>query len=183
MNYSDLVAEIKQEFPEFNLVAKADSRFMGFLDIVLRVVTLDHMTAFMGSYTTTIGTTVYTPLIWPSMTEQERKAILRHERVHMRQAKKYGRLLFSFLYLFAFFPLGLAYYRAKFEQEAYEESMRAMLEYAGPQMLRSSIYRAYMVGHFVDASYGWMWPFRKQIEAWYDSTAAKLLPPPVPPSA
>ena len=52
------------------------------------------------------------------MSDIARTVLLRHERVHLRQRRRYGFLPFAILYLIPLLPLGLAYFRARFEWEA-----------------------------------------------------------------
>ncbi|HEY6037610.1 MAG TPA: hypothetical protein VIV58_25185, partial [Kofleriaceae bacterium] len=78
------------------------------------------------------------------------------------------------LYVLLPLPLGLAYFRARFEQEAYAESVRAAAEVWGPQKPRGAEYRNYVIEQFMGPSYGWMWPFRKSLERWYDEVLAGL---------
>jgi hypothetical protein len=92
----------------------------------------------------------------------------------MRQGKKYGRFLFSFLYLLFPLPVGLAYFRKKFEQEAYEESIRAIYQYHGEKAASSSQVREFIISQFTTANYFWMWPFRGNLEKWFDSTIEKI---------
>jgi len=97
--------------------------------------------------------------------------MMMHERIHMRQRNRYGGFLFSFLYLFFPFPIFFAYYRMKFEKEAYEETMYAVVlvyDNDAAEMLRAS--RDHIVSHFTSATYFWMWPFKKSIERWYDAS-------------
>ena len=169
--YDALLDEIRQEFPGFRVIPKVESTFMRMLGFVLRVLLGD---AFMTEYTTTLGLTVYTPTEWGEMSEAGRLEVLRHERVHLRQARRYGSLPFSFAYLFLPFPVGLSWCRARLEWEAYEESMRATVEYRGAKAL-SDKHRAWLVGLFVGPSYGFMWPFRAQVERWYDEARARIL--------
>lgn len=164
-----LTAEILVEFPDFKIVAKADSRLMRLVDRALKIITLGKMTTYMTYFITTMGVVVYVPDIWKKMTDQTKMVVLRHERVHMRQARRYGRLLFSLLYLFVPVPIGLAYFRMKFEREAYEESIRASIEYFGIAQVETSYGRHRTVRHFTSAEYFWMWPFHKSLNRWYQS--------------
>lgn len=174
-SYSELVKEIKEEFPQFSIVRKTDSRLMRTLDFFLGMISFGGLSSFMSSFTTTIGNTTYTPLEWQVISEAGRCVILRHERVHLRQQVRYGKVLFALLYLFAFLPVGLAYYRTKFEKQAYAESLRATLEYYGRDILLRPQSRVYMIKLFTGASYLWMWPFRKSVEKWYDDEVSALL--------
>ena len=100
--------------------------------------------------------------------------VLRHERVHLRQRRRYGMALFAFLYLVPLFPLGLAYGRARLEWEAYAETLRAIKELRGSAALRDSTLRCRIVSRFVGGAYGYMWPFRRQVERWYDRAVTQL---------
>jgi hypothetical protein len=166
--------EVRKEFPSFNLVKKSDSKLMAAISAFLKAITFGQMKAFMEDFVTTVGTTVYVPSRWEFWPTSSKMAVLRHERVHMRQSLKYGRLLYSFLYLFFPLPVGLAYFRMKLEKEAYEESLRAYAEYYGLQALQDVKIKDSMVGHFTTAEYFWMWPFKKSLEKWYDNAVAKL---------
>lgn len=168
MQYDELLDNIRAEFPSFEVCPKTESRLITVIDVLLRAITFGSTKDFMTRYTTTIGTTVYTPTSWDSMPETSRMTILRHERVHMQQAQLYGRLLFSLLYLFWPLPLGLAYYRAKFEMEAYTETLQAQYEYHGEAAIVSALNKQFIVGQFTSGAYGWMWPFKSKVEAWYD---------------
>lgn len=172
-----LEMSILTEFPSFKIVNKSDSWLMRVVNVILKILTLGAQSTFMSGYTTTIGNTVYVSSNWISYTTSQRLIILRHERVHMRQRKKYTMPLFTLLYLFAYLPGGLAYFRMKFEKEAYEETMNAMCDLliSGPQLLQTKEYKAQMVAHFTGPEYFWMWPFKKSIEAWYDVTSKKVI--------
>jgi hypothetical protein len=165
--------EILAEFPGFKIVNKQDSLFMRAIDLFLRVLTFNKMAAFMTSYVTTIGSTVYVPRRWTEWSLTARASILRHERVHMRQARRYGFVPFMFLYLCPFLPIGLAYFRARFEFEAYVETMRAAAE-AGTT-ITSGPFKDHIIEQFVGPAYGWMWPFRTQVTRWYTGAALLIL--------
>lgn len=171
---SELVlGEIQKEFPSYRIKLKSDSRFMQVLDLLLLVVTFGMAHGFMSRYTSTVGNTTYVPSNWHELPSQSRAIILRHERVHLRQAREYGWLAYAILYLFAPIPFGSARCRASFEREAYEETMRATHEYFGEEHLRRS--RDYIVAQFVGAAYGWMWPCRAAVERWFDQTADRIV--------
>jgi hypothetical protein len=171
---NELVDEIAQEFPDFELIPKADSRFMKVLDVLLRIITFNQMKAFMSGFITTIGEKVYTSSKWDENSEVSRVLTLRHERVHMRQKKKYTFVLFAFLYLFFPFPIGVAYFRKKFEMEAYEESIRSLAFYYSIDVVKAAKTKERFVSHFTTAQYFWMWPFRSSVERWYDGVVKEL---------
>lgn len=172
-NLEQLNADIGREFPSFKVVYKAESTLMRAVNVVLSIVTLGNSKMFMSDFTTTIGNTVYVPSTWSMMSTASQCVTLRHERVHMRQAKKMSFLLFALLYVFFPLPLGLAWCRAKFEMEAYAETLRAWNEY-GANITQTG-FRQDVIDHFLTGQYGWMWPFRKSIETWYDLTASQVL--------
>jgi hypothetical protein len=80
----------------------------------------------------------------------------------------------AFVYMIPFFPVGLAYGRARLEWEAYEETLVATAELRGLAALRSEGLREHIVRRFTGADYGWMWPFRSVVERWYDRAVTKI---------
>lgn len=171
-----LTDNMRQEFPTFSVAMKRDSRLMKIISVVLTVVTLGSMRTFMTDFITTIGNTVYVPDDWYQGDDVPRMIVLRHERVHMRQKKQYGMVLFSLMYLLFPLPGGLAYFRTKFEREAYAETIRATVELFsdGKYMVRATSYRAFMLSQFDGPAYFWMWPFHASNGRWYDSVIATL---------
>jgi hypothetical protein len=171
MSFRDLCLSIRGEFPYFRLVEKKDSSFMKFLDFCLKLITFWQMKKFMTSFTTTIGFTVYTPEGWVDWSEKVKVAILRHERIHMRQKER--DKCFFVKYLLLPFPILWAYYRMKYEMEAYEETMKVMWEYRGIEGFTDE-FKQSMVRHFTSAEYFWTWPWKKRIEAWYDGVVQRM---------
>ena len=169
-----LIREITEEFPSFRIVSKEQSRFSRLIDIALRLVTLGGQNQYLTHYHTVIGNTLYVPSSWKSASDVDRAILLRHERVHLRQRRRLGTALMTFLYLVPFFPLGLAYGRARLEWEAYTETLRATAELCGVEAARSSSLRQKIVERFTGSAYGWMWPFRRQVNRWYDRVISEL---------
>lgn len=167
---SDLTIEIQAEFADFKISPKSGSRWMKFVGSLLTVLSLGKSKDFMQHYITTIGHTVFTSERWDDMTDESKIIVLRHERVHMRQQRKYGRFLFSFLYLVPVFPVFLAYWRAKFEKEAYMESIRAELEIRGTGRVWSPEYQNWLASQFTGPAYLYMWPFKNAIHGWVRDT-------------
>jgi hypothetical protein len=168
-----LMAEILSEFPSFRLLVKGESRLMKVIDVLLRVLTLGRTKTFLTDFVTTIGYTVYAPQSWLDDPAPFNLLVtLRHERVHMRQRRKYGMFLFSLLYLFVPLPAGLAYFRMAFEREAYTESLMAAAELGHvPEIVYDAGWRDVVIPAFTGPAYFWMWPFKKSVTAWYQSTA------------
>lgn len=169
-----LVEEIRQEFPRFRIVDKRDDGLSRAIDRALKIVTIGGQRGYLTVYHTVIGDTLYVPASWESASDVERAIVLRHERVHLRQRRRYGMPLMAFLYLVPLFPLGLAYGRARIEWEAYEETLRATAELAGLSAARSPELRAQVVRRFTGPDYGWMWPFERQVQRWYDEALRKI---------
>jgi hypothetical protein len=170
-----LLGDLKAEFPAFCIVPKRTSRLSRAIDLALKLVTLGGQRHYLTRYHTVIGDTLYVPETWDELADLDRVILLRHERVHLRQRRRYGGALMAFLYLVPFLPLGLAYGRARIEWEAYTETLRATAELRGGEALQSRELRDQIVGRFIGPDYGWMWPFRSTVEGWYDRVVAELL--------
>ena len=169
-----LLTELRAEFPAFRIVDKAQSPLSVAIDWALRLVTLGAQRHFMTHYHTVIGDTLYVCPAWHGMSDVARTVLLRHERVHLRQRRRYGFLPFAALYLIPLFPLGLAYFRARFEWEAYVETLRATAELRGLSALADPSLRRELVRRFVGPDYGWMWPFPRTIERWYSRAVLEI---------
>lgn len=169
-----LVRAIEAEFPAFRIVPKAGDRLQRAIDLALRALTLGKQDRYLSEYHTVLGESLYVPETWERLDDVGRTILLRHERVHLRQRKRYGAALMTFLYLVPFAPLGLAFGRARIEWEAYEETLRATAELCGLDAAKSPALRAEIVARFTGADYGWMWPFPRQVERWYDGVIEKL---------
>jgi hypothetical protein len=168
------LAEMKAEFPAFRLVEKEGDLFSKLIDVALRIVTFGAQDQYLTHYHTVIFNTLYVPERWQDEPDLERVITLRHERVHLRQVRRYGPAAMTFLYIFPFFPLGLAYGRARIEWEAYTETIRATAELQGLEAARSPRLREHIVKQFTSGSYGWMWPFPGQVRGWYDQALTQI---------
>ena len=168
------VADLKAEFPAFSIVAKRGDKLSQAIDGALKLVTLGGQRHYLTQYHTVIGDTLYVPESWADLPDLDRVILLRHERVHLRQRRRYGGALMAFLYLVPFLPLGLAYGRARIEWEAYTETLRATAELRGLAAARDSGLRERIVSRFLGPDYGWMWPFRSVVERWYDRVLEDL---------
>ena len=163
-----LRAEIRAEFPGFRLVPKQASPLSRVLGAVLSALTLGRQRAYMASVVTTIGRAVYVPSDWAGRSADQQYLTLRHERIHLRQFRRFGLLPMVLGYLLVPLPMGLAWVRARLEWAAYAEGLRAGRELYGPAHLADPAVRAHVVGCFTGPAYGWMWPFRRQIESWIE---------------
>lgn len=171
-----LILGIRDEFPRFRIVEKRNSLLSQLIHVLLYTVTLGGQREFLSHYHTVIGDTLYVPASWPEASDIDRAILLRHELVHLRQRRRYGFFGMAFLYLIPFLPIGLAYGRARLEWEAYVETLRATFELRGPEAARSPELRERILSRFMGPAYGWMWPFRGQLQRWYDEALARLSP-------
>ncbi len=169
-----LIADIQAEFPSFRIVKKEESGFAKAIDVALRIVTFGGQREFMTRYYTVIGDTLYVPEGFDDFDPVDVMVTLRHERIHLKQRRRYTMPVFAVIYLLLPFPLGLAYGRARIEWEAYTETLRAVRDLRGEDALRSSALKSRIVSQFTSAAYGWMWPFRSQVEAWYDAAVREI---------
>ncbi|MCK9567833.1 DUF4157 domain-containing protein [Candidatus Pacearchaeota archaeon] len=168
----------------FDIKYKNKSLFMKLLGFLLFF-----NKGFMTKYITTIGSTIYfTSEDFVNSQNQSAISVLAHELVHIQQAKRYGKVLFSILYLFpqclAVFallaPISLwfllfllclaplpAPWRTKFEVGGYTMSLFVLNE----QLIffQNSPDKIYEILceesdkinriYFVGPSYWFMWPF------------------------
>ena len=172
MRAEALVREMRAEFPTFEIRYKRASPLQRAIHVVLTLLTLGGQRVYMTRYHTVLFGTLWVPDEWDRMGDLDRYVLLCHERVHLRQRRRMGDLVMAFVYLVPFFPLFLAYGRARIEWEAYVETLRATAEVydlAAAEALRSTI-----VPRFTGAEYGWMWPFPGAVHLWFDEAIADL---------
>lgn len=172
--YASLVRALEDEIPGFRIVRKDRSRLQRAIHVALAVVTFGGMRSYMDGYQTTIRRTIYVTADWDDRDPLDRYVTLRHEAVHLRQFRRWTLPGMALLYVLLPLPMGLAWCRARFEQEAYAESIRAAAEVWGRHAPRDPAFRARIVEQFTGASYGWMWPFRASVERWYDRVLTEV---------
>jgi hypothetical protein len=172
--YDELVAKLRVELPGFQIIRKDRSRLHRAIHLALIGITFGQMRTYLDSYQTTIGKTVYVTADWDATDPDQRYVTLRHEAIHLRQFRRFTLPGMALLYLLIPLPMGLAWFRAHFEKEAYAESIRAAAEVWGLAFVRHAAYRERILGQFTGSSYGWMWPFRRGLERWYDRVLATL---------
>jgi len=172
--YQALLDEIRAEIPGFRIVRKDTSRFQRLIAGALRAITFGGQDVYLTRYQTTIGRTVYVTSDWDQLPAAQRWITMRHERVHLRQFRRYTLVGMALLYLLVPLPLGLAWFRARFEWEAYVESIRAAAEAHGRAHVEAPVFKERILEQFTSAAYGWMWPFRRQLERWYAEALRSL---------
>lgn len=172
--YDQLLIDIKSEFPKFEIFNKTNSKFMKLIAKILHILSFGKNKAFLTTYITTIGNTIYVPNDWDSRSWQSKYIVIRHERVHLRQSKKYGAVLFSLIYLFFPIPFLFAYGRAKLEWEAYEESLRTEAELFGVNYIKQDKVRDFIFEQFTTGAYLWMLPFKSILIKWYEKSLKNI---------
>ncbi len=176
-----LIRNAKQYFPDLKIKYKDSSTFIKLLGYILFF-----NKRFMTSYTTTIGNTIYFPNEKFVKTRPDSAiTIFLHELVHIYDAEKYNKIVYSLLYLFPitlllvavplFFiswkialilsilslcPLP-AYFRMYFERRAYMVSLYAIQKLSEKMNFIPYLDKAKdsFVSEFKSSSYYFMWIF------------------------
>jgi hypothetical protein len=170
--HEQLVADIRIEFPDFEILPKRSSRLQRAIAVALYAVTLGGQRHYLTRYHTVLFGKLYVPDSWEAMGDDDRYVLLRHERVHLRQLRRMGQVRMALVYLVPFFPLFLAWGRARIEWEAYVETIRATAEVRGLDAARAL--KEEIVRRYVGPDYGWMWPFPAAIRRWVDEVLENL---------
>ena len=166
------IDEIRGEFPSFKILYKRTSMLQRAIHVVLAVLTLGGQRVYLTRYHTVLFGTLWVPDAWDTMSDADQYILLRHERVHLRQRKRMGDLVMTFVYLVPFFPVFLAWGRARIEWEAYAETIRATAEVLGVDAAANL--RPHIVKRFTGPEYGWMWPFPSAVNRWFDEALADV---------
>jgi hypothetical protein len=172
VRHERLLDEIRAEFPGFEIVAKRTIRTQRAIAVALAAITLGGQRHYMTRYHTLLFGKLYVPDAWEAMDDPARYVLLRHERVHLRQAARMGNLRMAVTYLVPILPLFLAWGRARIEWEAYEETIRATAEVYGLEQARAL--EPEIVRRYVGPDYGWMWPFPTVVRRWFQLVIASV---------
>jgi hypothetical protein len=176
-----LLAEIAAEFPGFAVLPKRGDRVQRAIHLALAVLTFGGQRVYLTGYYTVMFGKLWVPGSWDALGDRDRYVLLRHERVHLRQRARLGSVVMAFVYLVPFFPLFLAYGRARLEWEAYAETVRATAEVSG--IAAAAALRGRIVARFVGGDYGWMWPFPTRVNRWFDAVLGEIGNWPASPAA
>jgi len=153
--FNNYVEQIKLEFPNFEVIPKDESFLMklAYYGLLMKFWN----PTFMTTYITVLFGKVYMPRNFigiPVMVD-----VLRHELVHLRDAKKFP---FLFELTYVLFPLPIVFtMRAYWEFRGYCESIRAISERYG-YVSENNI--DFFVEQFTGPSYLWMCPFPKFVK-------------------
>jgi hypothetical protein len=147
------------------------------LHYIVMVVTFGGNRNFRKGYYTTIGPIVGVPEDWEKRSAGSRQAVLEHELIHIKQCKKFGLgnawvglPLYTILYLLLPLPIGFAYFRWRFEREAYTHGINVKLGWE-PHRRAELIDRA--VDQLSSGKYGWTWPFKKSVRRYFEENVKR----------
>jgi hypothetical protein len=167
-----LLAEIRTEFPSFEIRPKQRDALQRAIGVALALITLGGQRRYLTHYHTVLFGKLYVPASWDRMGDEARYILLRHERVHLQQRRRMGDVAMAFVYLVPILPLFLAWGRARIEWEAYVETIRATAEVHGIQAAREL--EEEIVSRFTGPDYGWMWPFPRTVRRWFAEALSSL---------
>lgn len=165
----ELLEELKND--GVRIVVK-EGKFWRALHWVVFLATFGGNRNFLTGYYTTIGPWVGVPQGWEHRRTQDRIATLKHEHVHVKQARALGLgsavaglPLFFLLYVVLPLPIGLAYFRWRFERVAYVVGINVKVGYR-PKDRAHEIDNA--VRQMTSGKYGWTWPFKKSVRSYFE---------------
>jgi hypothetical protein len=170
--HESLLADIRTEFPDFDIRPKRGSPLQHGIAAALLLLTLGGQRRYLSAYHTVLFGKLWVSDGWDGMDDASRYILLRHERVHLRQRRRMGDLLMTLMYLIPIFPVALAWGRARIEWEAYVETIRATAEVHG--LARARALEPEIVRRYVGPDYAWMWPFPAMIRRWFRQAIAEL---------
>jgi hypothetical protein len=191
--YAELRAELEAD--GVRIVDKSRVWHQRVIHHLLRAVTLGGQSRYLDDYVTTLGNTIYVTPDWERRSAADRWATLRHERVHVRQFRRWGIFCMTISYLVLPLPMGLAWCRMRLERAAYAETVRALpmgLAWCRMRLERAAYaetvrahfelggraaidrLRDHVIRQFTSGSYGWMWPFPRAVARWYDALVEAL---------
>jgi len=154
------IGGLREEFPEFELHMEKP----WWLKVLLKIPCFK----YLEDYNQAIGFKIYTCRSWDKLSPRRRLSILRHEREHFLWARKYSPFLIVLAYIFVFFPIYLAWFRAAFERAGYRESLRSRIEYYGNTPSEKENARETYLRVFTTWDYFKMWPYKRTILRWFE---------------
>jgi hypothetical protein len=166
-----LCATLQAEIPGFGILYKDESRLHRAIGAVLRPLN----DRYLQDYTTVLfGKVAFPSRAWRArIGEAAVYEVLRHEAVHLRDARRFP-LLFELSWLLLPLPTVLTL-RAYWEWRGYAESMRVRVELGEPV---DDAWIDWVVARFTGPDYGYMWPFpamlRRRFRALREALYAEL---------
>lgn len=156
--------------PEIVVTTKDTNRILWkILSTLLTILTAGKMTNLIAGFVTTLGNKIFFPPGWtPEKAPLGDYVTLQHEYVHYLQYKKLGFgnvwlgfVIFAILYALLPVPTGYAWFRYKFEREAYLTSYSVSKQLKIPQALEQ--YAEWLSG----PEYFWAWKDKQAILTWF----------------
>lgn len=138
------------------LVPKTSSSLMRFIGFLLLAI---GNRRFVDHYWTTLARTIYYPA--GIADPLDHRGVLEHELVHVRQWERWNVILWL-TYLLLPLPLGLAWFRWRWEREAYLVQLRRAAN------RKNEIVR---IVESLWTGYGWPWP-RRWMQRWFEKQVA-----------
>lgn len=158
---------------------KSSQWYWKVLGTLLSIITFGRNKRFMTDFHTTLGNRVGVAPTWASYSDDQKYVTLLHEVEHVKQFKKagfgnvwLGLVIGGFAYLFLPLPIGLAWFRMRWEKAAYEQTIRAVMKTQG--LSAALDLRDHIIQQFTSVNYLWMWPFRKQLKHWFTDAAYRI---------
>lgn len=162
--FTKLMASMREEFPGIRFCHRSEVWLTRMMDRLW-------LKKSKSSFTTTVFSYVVTPddfEFWPAESKYE---VMRHEREHLRQYKRWGFgilwlgcVLMGILYLLVL-PTGLTM-RAYFEKQAYLQSAVAKIQLGYDADVNRRHFIARMQQTFTGFEYVWMAVSKKRTGAW-----------------
>jgi len=146
----------KQELDAMGVkvLSKAGSKFMLLLGVIANLFHID----FMNRFWTTIGNTIYYPTTVKNPYHRTYQKVIEHELVHVQQWRKWN-ILFSVSYALFPLPVFFAWFRWRWEREAYMIQVRA-----NPDSINWIVETLW-------SNYLWCWP-KKWMKEWFEKEVA-----------
>lgn len=141
---------------------------------ILKILSFGKQDGFYDSFTTTLGKTIFYHAGW-RFEEASAKdcVILRHESRHVQQFLKWGFgneylgiLLMGLFYLFIPLPVCFAWFRYRFEREAYKVSYYATLELGHEPDIE------HYIDNLTGPKYLWTWILKGRVRKWFEDNCS-----------
>ena len=161
-----ILALMREERPNLQLVCKADSPLMRATAVLVYPLTPD----FADGFVTVLGDVIYLPRPQEEMSRTGLAAILAHEFVHQLDMATYGPLFYASYALVL--PTGRTC-RAWWERRAYAVDLMLAHEEGGPVGVERAL--EWIVPLFSGPSYGFMWAGRAAARRYLDEVARPVL--------